>query len=145
MDEITLILQDTLEKGYFINIMDFPFPKNLVDEDGFFYGEICVTLAYDPILGEKEGAEYCQSNIDVALGTYASKKKRDVSLAHFKNPIGLNDSKNLLIKDLYRKNPDSHFNSERMLVSQYQKYKPIKKWHVNLNEMTEGNKRKYLD
>ena len=34
-DEITLILRDTLEKGSFIEMFDFPFPTSLVDEMDF--------------------------------------------------------------------------------------------------------------
>src|SRR5690606_31478841 len=43
-NEITLILQDTLEKGSFIDILDFPFPQSMIDENGYFYGEVTVTL-----------------------------------------------------------------------------------------------------
>ena len=35
-NEITLILQDSIEKGNYINIMDFPYPQSMVDEKGFF-------------------------------------------------------------------------------------------------------------
>jgi len=148
-DEITLILQDTLERGKFINIMEFPFPEGLVNDDGYFYGEICVTLCYDPILGSSEGIEYCQSNIDVSLGTYEKTKKRDTTKSHIKNSKGLDGNKNILSDHLYskkvRKNEKNKFNSERILIKQYQKYKPIKKWHVSLDEMTETNRLKYLE
>jgi len=129
--------------------MEFPFPTGLVNDDGFFYGEICVTLCYDPILGPNEGIEYCQSNIDVSLGTYDNKKQRDVSKSYIKNSKGLQGNQNILTDSLYSKkvikNASNKFNSERILIKQYQKYKPIKKWHISLGEMTETNKQKYLE
>lgn len=45
--ETTLILQDTLEKGHFIEILDFPFPQSMI-ENGYFYGNIQVTLVSKP-------------------------------------------------------------------------------------------------
>lgn len=66
-DEITLILRDTLEKGSFIEMFDFPFPTSLVDENGFFRGQIILTLVNKSLVDEKQAGEYCQSNIDVFL------------------------------------------------------------------------------
>ena len=42
-------------------------------EDGFYYGEVTVTLVNSPILDENQGAEYCQSDISISLGTYENK------------------------------------------------------------------------
>lgn len=53
--EITLILQENLSKGEFIEILDFPFPESLVDNEGHFYGEIKVTMVAQPVLREKQG------------------------------------------------------------------------------------------
>lgn len=36
------------------------------------------------------------------------------------------------------------FAAERMLVTYGDKFQPVKKWSVNLDEFTEGNKEKYL-
>jgi hypothetical protein len=147
-NEITLILQDTLEKGSFIDILDFPFPQSMVDEEGYFYGEITVTLVSSPILEVSQGAEYCQSNIDVMLGSYDEKIERDTTKPQIKNPIGADGRQNLLHSSVYSKksgkNMDVPFASERMLISYGDKYQPVKKWCVNFDEFTETNKEKYL-
>ncbi len=147
-NEITLILQDTLEKGSYIEIQDFPFPQSMIDEDGHFFGEITVTLVTSPILEKGQGAEYCQSNIDVMLGTYDSKVERDTSQPRVKNPIKADGKKNLLAVDVYSKKCAKDFTSsfatERMMLSYGDKYQPIKKWCVNLDEFTPTNKSEYL-
>ena len=147
-NEITLILQDTLEKGHFIDILDFPFPQSMVDEDGYFYGEMTVTLVTSPILEVSQGAEYCQSNIDVMIGSYDEKVERDMSNPLIKNPIGAGGRQNILAMTNYssraKKDIEMPFATERMLVTYGDKFQPVKKWSVNLDEFTEGNKEKFL-
>lgn len=147
-NEITLILQDTLEKGSFIDILDFPFPKSMIDEDGYYYGEITVTMVSAPILEVSQGAEYCQSNIDVMFGSYDFKTERDITQKTIKNPIGADGRQNLLATNLYSKKEtkkvDDKFSSERMLISYGNKYQPVKKWSVNFDEFTPTNKEKFL-
>lgn len=147
-NEITLILQDTLEKGSFIDILDFPFPKSMIDNDGYYYGEITVTMVSAPILEVSQGAEYCQSNIDVMFGSYDFKKQRDITQKTIKNPIGADGRQNLLATNLYSKKEtkktDDKFSSERMLISYGNKYQPVKKWSVNFDEFTPANKEKFL-
>jgi hypothetical protein len=147
-NEITLILQDTLEKGHFIDILDFPFPQSMVDADGYFYGEMTVTLVTSPILEASQGAEYCQSNIDVKVGTYDDKVERDMTNPLIKNPIGADGRQNILAMTNYSKKAstdlDTPFATERMLVTYGDKFQPIKKWSVNFDEFTESNKEKFL-
>ncbi len=147
-NEITLILQDNLEKGNFIEILDFPYPQSMVDEDGYFHGEICVTLVTSPILDSANGSEYCQSNIEVLLGTYDEKTDRDTSKRGIINPIGKDGAKNLLSHSLYSKsaikNTESPYTKERVLVAYGDKFQPVKKWSVNLDEFTASNKEKFL-
>ncbi|MEY3501608.1 MAG: hypothetical protein RL308_3281, partial [Bacteroidota bacterium] len=147
-NEITLILQDTLEKGNFVDILDFPFPQSMIDEDGYYYGEITVTLVTAPILEVSQGAEYCQSNIDVMFGSYDNKIERDTSKPLIKNPIGAEGRQNILDSTMYskkvNKNFDSAFSTERMLVAYGTKFQPVKKWSVNFDEFTDRNKEKFL-
>jgi hypothetical protein len=147
-NEITLILQDTLEKGNFIDIMDFPFPQSMVDEDGYYYGEITVTLVSSPILEVSQGAEYCQSNIDVKFGSYNEKKDRDIAKPQIKNPIKADGRKNLLDSTLYSKSAvkdvTSPFATERMLVSYGDKFQPVKKWSVDLSDLKATPKEDFL-
>jgi len=49
---------------------DFPIPACFRREDGRVEGEFLMTLVYDPPLDPSAGAEYCQVNVDVSLGTF---------------------------------------------------------------------------
>ncbi len=146
--EITLIQQDTLVKGEFFEILEFPYPENMIDEEGYFYGEIKITLVANPVLNEKQGVEYCQSNIDVFFGTYDKLKERDITKPNILNEIGLDGNENLIKSSCYsqhfKKDYTSSFAKERMLLDYGKKYQPIKKWVVNLEEMTPANKENFL-
>lgn len=48
---------------------DFPIPDCFRRSDGRVDGEFLMTLVYDPPLDATAGAEYCQVNVDVSLGT----------------------------------------------------------------------------
>jgi hypothetical protein len=147
-NEITLILQDTLEKGHFIDILDFPYPQSMIDDEGYFYGKMTVTLVTSPLLEVSQGAEYCQSNIDVMVGTYDNKVERDISNPVIKNPIGADGRQNVLAMSNYSKKAakdiDTPFATERMLITYGDKFQPVKKWSVNFDEFTESNKEKFL-
>lgn len=147
-DETTLILRDTLPKGRYIDIKDFPMPDCLV-VNGFYTGQITVTLAYNPILDPSQGFEYCQSNMDVRFGTYDEKKARDTTRNGILNPVGRSGSQNVLLGSLYSRVKmnnaiDDFALKERMLIQYADKYYPVKKYAVDLAELTEGNKIKYV-
>lgn len=146
--EITLILQENINRGEFIEILDFPFPESLIDENGFFYGEIKVTLVANPVLREKQGAEYCQSNVKLQFGTYEDIKNRDTTKATILNPIGPDDPKNVMLDSNYgskfKRDTASDYARERMLLNYGKKYQPVKKYSVNLDEMTTARQRDAL-
>ena len=147
--EITLILQENIARGEFIEILEFPFPESLIDDNGFFYGEIKITLAGQPVLREKQGAEYCQSNLEFQFGTYESIKKRDTSKPLTLNEIGPEDPQNVILDSNYKsafiKDTDSDYARERVLLNYGKKYQPIKKYSINLNEMRDARQRDSLD
>jgi hypothetical protein len=121
----------------------------MVDENGYYYGEVTVTLVTAPILEASQGSEYCQSNIDVMFGSYYHKVERDTSIPLIKNPIGADKSRqNILSSSLYSKksgkNLEAPFATERMLVAYGDKFQPVKKWSVNFDEFTPTNKEKFL-
>lgn len=144
-NEITLILQDKLVKGNWIEIPDLPFPQTMI-ENGLYYGEIVLTIVSAPMLSESQGAEYCQSNLEVKLGTYDKLKKREGQT--IRNEIGLDKSENILKSTLYaashRKDQVGDFARERTLIQYGDKYQPVKKYAINLGEMTPANKKKHL-
>ncbi|GGX00646.1 S8 family peptidase [Salegentibacter mishustinae] len=146
--EITLVLQENINKGEFIEILDFPFPESLINDDGFFYGEIKITLVAQPVLREKQGAEYCQSHLKLRFGTYDDIKNRDTTKANILNPIGPGDPKNVILDSnygsVYKKDTSSDYARERMLLNYGKKYQPIKKHSINLDEMTASRQRDSL-
>lgn len=147
-NEVTLILRDEMAKGEYIDIMDFPMPDCLADGD-CYTGQIVATLVYNPIIDSSQRAEYCQSNIDIKIGTYDEKKDRDTTKQNILNPVGRDGSQNLLLETCYskrkmRSNTDEFALKERLLIQYGDKYYPVKKFAVDLSEMTDSNRMKYL-
>jgi len=144
-NEVTLILMDAVDKGSHIKIMDFPFPSSLV-ENGYFYGQIKITLVTAPDVDSGQGAEYVQSDIDVALGTY-EKKIEVVDSKVNRNPIDTEDFANLLVPSLYssrkQKAASPTFKAERFLKGynngHTKQFVPVKKWCIDLEELQEGH------
>lgn len=68
-DEVTLVFKQKVKQGTHLEMIDFPFPKSLI-RNGKYYGEIGMTLVYNPILDENYGREYCRINIDASFGIY---------------------------------------------------------------------------
>lgn len=136
----TLVLRGVMKKGEQIDILDFPMPQSLV-RDGHYTGQIVLTAASAPLLVAGQGGEYCQSDIDVAFGSYDSKKSRDISKPGILNPIGRNDSTNLLLSSCYSakmlKKAETNFAlRERMLIRYKGKYAPMKKYAIDLEDLT---------
>lgn len=145
--EATLILRDTLAKGEKIDIMDFPMPKSLI-RDGYYTGQIIATLVYDPILDPSQGIEYCQSNIDIKFGSFDQKVTRDTTKRNILNPVGREGAKNLFLSNLYSKrlmrdNQSEFALQERLLIQYADKYYPVKKYAIDLAELSEANKNNY--
>jgi len=148
-NEITLILRDKLPKGSFIDILDFPFSQSMIGDDGMYHGQIILTMVSTPILRSSEGPEYCQSDIKVAFGTMEGIKERDTSKRTIRNPYGAEDAANVMRDDLYKRQffdvlEEETFGRERTLLRLGQKFHPIKKYAIDLDEMTDANKKKYL-
>lgn len=142
-NEITLILNERLSKKRKIDMFDFPMPEDLTD--GTYYNaQIIVTLVYNPILAPSQNCEYCQSNIDIKLGTYKRLKNKDTSKKNILNPIGRDGSKNYLLSSMYskRKNiaKDEFALFEELLIKYGDKYYPVKKYSVDLSRCTNSNK-----
>ena len=145
--EITLILQDTLNKGEFLEILEFPFPNSLIDQDGFYYGHVNLTLVTAPVL-KSQGSEYCQSNLDVKFGTYDKIKTREIEQSSILNEFGPDGAENLLRKSNYKRSYerdlDAKYARERFLLNFGKKYHPIKKYSVDLEGFTPANKERKL-
>lgn len=148
-NEITLIMRDSLQKKQYIEILGFPFAKSLVGDDGRYHCDITMTVVHSPILRPSEKIEYCQSDIRVAFGTIDGIEHRDTSNPRVKNPLGAISSKNLMTHGLYSKSvfnvlEDESYGKERTLLRYGQKFYPVKKYAIRLDDMTEANKRDCL-
>lgn len=72
---ISLVFQANITPGIEYEHSPFPFPQCLRKPDGRLFGEILMTLVYDPPLDSEYASEYCRSNVDVSLGTYTQNDK----------------------------------------------------------------------
>lgn len=147
--EITLIIRESLPKGSFIEMLDFPFPQSLAGTDGFYHGEVKVTLVANPILKTSEGPEYCQSNLNILFGTMSNVKDRDITQRNILNPYGPEDATNVLNTGHYstrviNKPVNDEFARERLLIQYGKKYHPIKKYAVNLDDLKPAVKKESL-
>lgn len=145
-DECTMVFNQTLQKGTNIVSMDFPYPQSLV-ENGYFIGEITLTMAVNPIINASQGCEYCQSQVDVLLETYDHIEHVQLNESSMmRNETRMSpDAKNVLNASFYSSKAfKKEFAEERLLIEQGDKYQPIKKYSVDLSKMTSTNKRKAL-
>lgn len=78
-DEVTLVFRQRITQGMHLEMVDFPYPKSLI-RDGKCYGEIGMTLVYEPLLDKNYGSEYCRANIDASFGIF--KVKADGNVAY---------------------------------------------------------------
>ena len=101
---------------------DFPIPKCFRLPDGRVAGEFLLTLVYDPPFDAAAGAEYCQVNVDVSLGTYDADEN---GKPEHKGLIPLDPSASDLAK-LY----------ERNLVEYGFKWSPVKVYRKRLERTT---------
>ena len=71
----TLVFDDVLRPGYFLEWDDFPYPPSL-KVDGKYFGEIWMTVAFAPARGARWGTEYCETHIDAHFGVYRKERER---------------------------------------------------------------------
>ena len=125
----TLVFDDTLRPGHFLEWDWFPYPHSLT-RDGKFFGEICMTLAFAPARGERWGTEYCETHISVHLGVYRDQVSRTTGE----------------IKQIFRGLvPPEHRNPgklhEAYQVEKLRKWAPVRTYHGSLKETGERGNR----
>lgn len=123
--QATLVLQPELhpQRRLFAKA-DFPIPDCFRLPNGRVEGEFLMTLVYDPPLDPTAGAEYCQVNVDVSLGTYDA------------GPGGKSEHKGQIPLD-----PDPADLSklyERNLVEHGFKWSPLKVYRRRMTAVTGG-------
>lgn len=63
---ITLVLSGHLNRSEVMEF-DFDWPRSLTKEENKCVGKATLTLAYDPVIDQNFGAEYCRVNVDAVL------------------------------------------------------------------------------
>ena len=147
-NEFTMILSPDFN-GQDYQIQDIPFPEELIDEDGFFEGEIILTIVTQPIFKSGEGSEYCQSDVDVLLQTYDKISYVIPGAAGvpstYKNSDRLVNPENVLTKTRYSKPSFRNRDLSKRTIIHSEDYHPVKKYHINLSQMTPAQKEKCLN
>jgi hypothetical protein len=118
----TLVFEDVLRPGYFLEWNDFPYPPSLY-QGGRYFGEVWMTLAFAPTRGARWGTEYCETHIDAHLGVYRDRTARDTGeiSRHF---VGLV--------------PPEHRNAgekyESIQIEKMRKWAPVRTYHGGMGQ-----------
>lgn len=122
----TLIFDDALRPGFFLEWNDFPFPPSL-HRDGKFYGEIYMTIAFAPARGARWGTEYCETHIDAHFGVYrnvTSRKDKKIS----EKFVGLVPPEHASPTKLF----------EEVQIKELRKWAPVRTYHGDLTKGERG-------
>jgi hypothetical protein len=127
----TLVFDDVLRPGYFLEWDDFPYPPSL-RRDGKYFGEVWMTVAFAPARSRQWGTEYCETHIDAHFGVYRNQKSRETGNMKPK-PIFVG-----LV-------PPEHKNAgmlyESYQVAKLRKWAPVRTYYGDLGEKGERGDR----
>jgi hypothetical protein len=118
----TLIFEESLRPGFFLEWDSFPYPQSLM-KDGKFFGEIWMTVAFAPSRGARWGSEYCETHIDAHFGVYREKKASDTGEI-------TQEFKGLVPPE--HKNPGQLYESYQ--VEKLRKWAPVRTYHADLGK-----------
>lgn len=146
-DEFTMVLEPPLTNRDY-QIQDIPFPDELIGADGYYEGEVTVTVATEPVLRGGEGGEYCQSDVEVLLQTYDHTAYFVLGAygtpKSYRNAERLEGAENVLTRGRYCSGSYKTSDIEKRSLIWDEDYLPVKKYHVNLSQMRPAEKEKCL-
>lgn len=125
----TLVFDDVLRPGYFLEWDDFPYPQSL-QRDGRFFGEIWMTVAFSPARGARWGSEYCETHIDAHFGVYRDVVSRATGEVK-------SEFKGLVPPE--HKNPGVLYESYQ--VANLRKWAPVRTYYGNMGDNGERGSR----
>jgi serine protease AprX len=125
----TMVFDDVLRPGYFLEWDDFPYPPSLY-RDGRYFGEVWMTVAFTPSRGSRWGTEYCETHIDAHFGVYRRQRSRDTGATKIKF-VGLVPPEHKNVGQLY----------ESYQVKNLRKWAPVRTYYGNLSEKGERGDR----
>jgi serine protease AprX len=118
----TLVFDDVLRPGYYLEWDNFPYPSSL-SRDGRYFGDIWMTVAFAPARGARWGSEYCETHIDAHFGVYQDHVARSTGEI-------TSEFKGLVPPE--HKNPGKLYESYQ--VEKLRKWAPVRTYHGNLGE-----------
>ncbi|MGA7521984.1 MAG: S8 family peptidase [Acidobacteriaceae bacterium] len=126
----TLVFDDVLRPGYFLEWNDFPYPPSL-KRDGKYHGEVWMTVAFAPARGARWGTEYCETHIDAHFGVYRKETSRETGLVKPKLKfVGLVPPEHKNVGELY----------ESYQVEKLRKWAPVRTYHGNMEGGERGER-----
>lgn len=126
----TLVFDDVLRPGYFLEWNDFPYPPSL-KRDGKYYGEVWMTVAFAPARGARWGTEYCETHIDAHFGVYRKEKSRETGLVKpMLKFVGLVPPEHKNVGELY----------ESYQVEKLRKWAPVRTYYGNMEGGERGER-----
>ena len=121
----TLVFDDVLRPGYFLEWDEFPYPPSL-KRDGRYHGEIWMTVAFAPTRGARWGTEYCETHIEANFGVYREQTSRKTGEVKIK---------------FHGLVPPEHKNKgilyESYQVAQLRKWAPVRTYHGKMGNTGE--------
>ena len=125
----TLVFEDALRPGYYLEWDDFPYPTAL-HRSGRYFGEVSMTVAFAPSRGARWGTEYCETHIDAHLGVYFNQTSRTTG--------EVTEKFRGLVPPEHR-NPGQMY--EAYQVEKLRKWAPVRTYHGDLGEKGERGNR----
>ena len=126
----TLVFDDVLRPGYFLEWDDFPYPPSLKRNEKYF-GEVWMTVAFAPARGERWGMEYCETHIDAHFGVYRKVRSRETGQVKPKLKfIGLVPPEHKNIGKLY----------ESYQVAKLRKWAPVRTYYGSMGNGKRGER-----
>lgn len=124
----TLVFDDVLRPGFYLEWDDFPYPPSL-QRDGRYYGEVWMTIAFAPARGARWGAEYCETHIDAHFGVYREQVNRETGEVREK---------------FFGLVPPEHKNSGKLYedfqIRELRKWAPVRTYHGDLSKGERGER-----
>lgn len=118
----TLVFDDVLRPGFYLEWDDFPYPSSL-HRDGRYFGEIWMTVAFSPARGARWGSEYCETHIEAHFGVYYDHLVRKTGEVK-------RDFEGLVPPE--HKNPGLLY--ESFQVAELRKWAPVRTYYGNLGK-----------
>lgn len=146
-DEFTMVLEPQFTNRDY-QIQDIPFPDELIGADGYYEGEVTVTVVTEPVLRSGERGEYCQSDVEVLLQTYDHTAYYVLGAygtpKYYRNAERLEGAENVLTRGRYSSGSYKTSDIEKRSLIWGEDYLPVKKYHVDLSQMRPAEKEKCL-